>query len=83
MRDLQAEIGKIGVGKIASVGGRYYVMDRDNRWDRVEKAYDMFTLGCGEHTEDPAAYIENSYKNGVTDEFMIPRTSWKTANPWG
>ena len=72
VRELQAEMKKIGVGRIASVGGRYYVMDRDNRWDRVEKAYDMFTLGTGEHTEDPAEYIENSYKNGVTDEFMIP-----------
>lgn len=83
VRDLQAEIGKIGVGKIASVGGRYYVMDRDNRWDRVEKAYDMFTLGCGEHTEDPAAYIENSYKNGVTDEFMIPANVVENGKPVG
>lgn len=59
------------------------MMDRDNRWDRVEKAYDMFTLGCGEHTEDPAAYIENSYKNGVTDEFMIPANVVENGKPVG
>ncbi|PWM71699.1 MAG: 2,3-bisphosphoglycerate-independent phosphoglycerate mutase [Bacillota bacterium] len=72
VRDLQAEMQKIGAGKIASVGGRYYVMDRDSRWDRVEKAYDMFTLGNGEQASDPAAYIESSYEKGVTDEFMLP-----------
>ncbi len=83
VRDLAAEIAKIGVGKIASVGGRYYVMDRDNRWERVEKAYDMFTLGTGEHTEDPAAYIEKSYENGVTDEFVIPANVTENGKPVG
>ena len=48
VRDLQAQIDEIGVGKIATVSGRYYAMDRDNRWDRVEKAYDALTLGTGE-----------------------------------
>ena len=57
VRDVQAKIKEIGNGKIASVGGRYYVMDRDNRWERVEKAYDMMTLGNGEKCVDPAEYI--------------------------
>ena len=70
--DLQAEIDKIGVGKIASVGGRYYVMDRDNRWDRVEKAYDMMTIGNGVQAENAVTAIQNSYENGVTDEFVLP-----------
>ena len=70
--DLQAEINKIGVGKIASVGGRYYVMDRDNRWDRVEKAYDMLTIGNGVQAENAVKAIEDSYASGVTDEFVLP-----------
>ncbi len=72
VRDLQAEMKKIGVGKVASVCGRYYAMDRDNRWERVSKAYDMLTLGDGIHAEDAAAAIEQSYKEGVTDEFILP-----------
>ena len=72
VRDLQAEMQKIGVGKVASVCGRYYAMDRDNRWERVSKAYDMLTLGDGVHAEDAAAAIEKSYKEGVTDEFILP-----------
>ena len=72
VKDLQAEIDKIGFGTIASVGGRYYVMDRDNRWERVEKAYDMMTAGIGETTDNAEEYIRNSYENGVTDEFVIP-----------
>jgi 2,3-bisphosphoglycerate-independent phosphoglycerate mutase len=83
VRDLQAEIAKIGNGKIASVGGRYYVMDRDNRWDRVEKAYDMMTIGNGEHCDDPALYIETSYANGVTDEFVLPANVCEDGKPIG
>ena len=70
--DLQAEIDKIGVGKIASVGGRYYVMDRDNRWDRVEKAYDMMTIGNGVQATNAIEAVKLSYANGVTDEFVLP-----------
>ncbi len=72
IKDLKAEIEKLGFGTIASVGGRYYVMDRDNRWDRVEKAYDMMTAGIGETTCDVEKYIRDSYEQGVTDEFVIP-----------
>ena len=81
IRDLQAEMDKLGFGEIATVGGRYYVMDRDNRWERVEKAYDAFTIGNGEKTQDPAKYVETSYENGVTDEFVIPANVVKDGNP--
>lgn len=57
---------------IASVSGRYYAMDRDNNWDRIQKAYDNMTLGTGTHFEDPLAGIQASYDAGVTDEFIIP-----------
>ncbi len=69
---LQAEMDRLSFGTIASVGGRYYVMDRDNRWERVEKAYDMMTMGVGEKTENAVEYVKSSYANGVTDEFVIP-----------
>ncbi|MBE5756427.1 MAG: 2,3-bisphosphoglycerate-independent phosphoglycerate mutase [Clostridiales bacterium] len=69
---LENELNAKGVGKIASVCGRYYVMDRDNRWERVEKAYDMLTIGNGEKALNAIEYVKNSYKNGVTDEFMLP-----------
>lgn len=72
VKDLQTEIDKLGFGTIASVGGRYYVMDRDNRWERVEKAYDMMTAGIGETTDNAEEYIRKSYENGVTDEFVMP-----------
>jgi 2,3-bisphosphoglycerate-independent phosphoglycerate mutase len=59
-------------GKIASVIGRYYAMDRDSRWERVKLAYDLLTAGQGIKTNDPIAAIEQSYKDGVTDEFIKP-----------
>jgi len=83
IKDLQAKIDEIGWGKIASVGGRYYVMDRDNRWDRVEKAYDMMTKGLGETCENPAEYVEKSYENGTTDEFVIPAAVVADGKPVG
>lgn len=70
--ELQAEMDKLGYGKIASVCGRYYAMDRDNNWDRVEKAYNMLTLGEGETCENAIDGIKASYENGVTDEFVLP-----------
>ena len=63
---------RIGVGKIATVMGRYYAMDRDKRWDRVQRAYDAIALGEGIFEEDPAAAVQKSYDSGVTDEFMEP-----------
>ena len=72
IKALKDKMQKLSFGTIASVGGRYYVMDRDNRWERVEKAYDMMTAGIGETTCDPEEYVRKSYLDGVTDEFVIP-----------
>ena len=72
IEDLLKETERIGVGKIATISGRYYAMDRDNRWERVEKAYDAMVNGIGVKENDPIEAIENSYKNEVTDEFVIP-----------
>ncbi len=75
-KDYVAECDKklkeIGVGKIASVMGRYYAMDRDNRWERVEKAYAALVYGEGEKAATAEEAVENSYKNNVTDEFVLP-----------
>lgn len=66
------ETEKIGVGKIATVMGRYYAMDRDNRWDRVEKAYAAMVYGEGVEAECPVCAVKSSYEQGVTDEFVVP-----------
>lgn len=63
---------EIGVGEIATVIGRYYAMDRDNRWERVEKAYAAMVYGEGVQCADPVKAVEDSYANGVTDEFVLP-----------
>ncbi len=63
---------EIGIGKIATISGRYYAMDRDNRWERVEKAYSAIVYGEGVQETDPVQAVQNSYDNGVTDEFMLP-----------
>ncbi|MBP5193799.1 MAG: 2,3-bisphosphoglycerate-independent phosphoglycerate mutase [Clostridia bacterium] len=83
VRELQAETERIGCGKIASVCGRYYAMDRDNRWERVEKAYDMLTVGTGIHAENAAEAIEESYKNEITDEFILPTNIVENGKPIG
>jgi len=62
----------IGVGRIATVSGRYYAMDRDRRWERVQKAYDAIALGKGVRNPDPVAAVEQSYAAEITDEFMVP-----------
>jgi 2,3-bisphosphoglycerate-independent phosphoglycerate mutase len=59
-------------GKIASLIGRYYAMDRDTRWERVKLAYDLLTAGVGQQTTDPIATIQQSYRDGITDEFIKP-----------
>ncbi|MEA2480994.1 MAG: 2,3-bisphosphoglycerate-independent phosphoglycerate mutase [Thermoleophilaceae bacterium] len=68
VRDWLAETG----GRIGSVSGRYYAMDRDKRWDRTELAYDAIVKGEGRHADDPVAAIEASYEEDVTDEFVVP-----------
>ena len=72
---------EIGVGKIASISGRYYAMDRDNRWDRVEKAYKVLTTGEGETAESAVAAMEASYAKDVTDEFFVPTAITENGKP--
>jgi 2,3-bisphosphoglycerate-independent phosphoglycerate mutase len=69
---LQHKIREIGCGEIASVVGRYYAMDRDKRWERTQRAYDLLTKAIGERATDPIAAIKHSYERGVTDEFVEP-----------
>ncbi|MBO4243359.1 MAG: 2,3-bisphosphoglycerate-independent phosphoglycerate mutase [Clostridiales bacterium] len=72
LEQLIAKMEEIGVGKVASMSGRYYAMDRDNNWDRIQKAYDSLVLGEGVKDTDPVAAMQKSYDNGVTDEFVLP-----------
>lgn len=72
VQELQKKLEQIGTGKIATVEGRYYAMDRDNRWERVTKAYDAIVNGEGVFNADPVAAVEDSYRNEVTDEFIVP-----------
>ncbi len=69
---LRDKCREIGCGEIASVCGRYYALDRDKRWERVERAYRLLVGGEGERTSDPVAAIRQSYERGVTDEFIEP-----------
>ena len=72
IKDLQDKMLELGVGKIATVMGRYYAMDRDFAWDRVEKAYAAMVYGEGVQTNDILATMTESYSNDVTDEFIVP-----------
>lgn len=74
LADLEAFMDEQSFGAIASVSGRYYAMDRDKRWDRVEKAYDIIATGNGIQTEDAVAYVKQNYAQGTTDEFILPAT---------
>jgi len=84
MQEAMAKMHEIGVGTIATISGRYYAMDRDNAWDRVEKAYAAMVYGEGvQSSADPVKAIKDSYTNEVTDEFMLPTVLDKagTVNP--
>lgn len=72
VEELQAEIDTIGVGKIASICGRYYAMDRDHRWERIKKCYDLMLKGTGVPYQNAIEGIRQSYKNEITDEFIEP-----------
>ncbi len=74
IEQLHKETRQIGAGKIASISGRYYAMDRDKRWDRIERAFGAMVLGNGEKSQDPVAAVQKSYERGVTDEFIEPVT---------
>ncbi len=72
LEQLATETKKIGVGQVATICGRFWAMDRDTRWDRIEKAYDLYTLGQGRLVDDPAAAVSQAYQNDETDEFIKP-----------
>ena len=78
---LEAKMAEIGVGKIASISGRYYAMDRDNRWDRVEKAYNVLTKGEGEQAADAVEAMAASYAKDITDEFFVPTAITENGTP--
>ena len=82
VEQLTAKMKELGVGEVGMISGRYYAMDRDNRWDRVEKAYRALTLGEGVNGgEDPAAAVQASYDDGKTDEFVLPTVIEKDGKP--
>jgi len=74
LEQIQREMRQFGIGRIASVSGRYYAMDRDQRWDRIERAFAAMVLGKGEKNADPVAALKRSYEQGITDEFVEPVT---------
>lgn len=78
---LEEEIKRIGSGRIASVIGRYYAMDRDNRWDRVEKAYNAIVCGIGAEYATSDEAIQASYASGVNDEFLLPAVITEDGEP--
>lgn len=80
LKDLQQHIDKT-TGKIASIIGRYYAMDRDNRWERIKLAYDLMVHGKGEATSDIFKAVQKSYDNNVTDEFIMPIVATQNDTP--
>ena len=81
LEELIAKTKEIGVGKVASLSGRYYAMDRDNRWDRVELAYKSLVTGEGVQAEDPVAAIQEFYDKEVYDEFILPTVIVENGKP--
>ena len=82
LRRLEQKMREYGVGQIASVSGRYYAMDRDNRWERIEKAYRAMVHGDAEsRSSDPIAVMRASYERDVTDEFVLPAVITTEARP--
>lgn len=81
IEQLQAELDRQKFGRIATISGRFYAMDRDNIWDRVQKAYEAITDGEGIYESDPVAAMEHSYDNGVTDEFVVPTVLTENGAP--
>ena len=81
VQEITDKLAELGVGKIATVMGRYYAMDRDNRWDRVERAYNAITKGLGVSAESGVAAVQNSYNNGKNDEFVEPAVVMENGKP--
>ncbi len=72
VQELEEKLQRLGIGQVATVSGRYYAMDRDNRWERVEKAYLAMTKGIGETADSAEKAVQQSYDKGETDEFVLP-----------
>lgn len=81
IKALESEMQKIGTGKIATVSGRYYAMDRDNRWERVKTAYDALVMGEGETFASASECMEKSYEKDITDEFVVPAVMIENGSP--
>jgi 2,3-bisphosphoglycerate-independent phosphoglycerate mutase len=81
MKDYLELTKKLGFGDVATISGRYYAMDRDNRWDRIEKAYKAIVEGEGEQFDDPVEAIKDSYAKEVTDEFIVPKVITNNGDP--
>lgn len=81
IQEMQSKLKYIGIGKIASICGRNWAMDRNNNWDRIEKAYRMLTEGKGIQAEDPLKCLQDSYATGVTDEYIEPSVITENGKP--
>lgn len=81
IKEIEKKIDFYGVGKIATIGGRYFGMDRNNNWDRIEKAYNTMTEGKGNIITDPATYLQESYKKEIFDEYIEPATVTANGKP--
>ncbi|MBQ9604858.1 MAG: 2,3-bisphosphoglycerate-independent phosphoglycerate mutase, partial [Firmicutes bacterium] len=81
LEELEAKMKGIGVGEIATISGRYYAMDRDNNWDRVEKAYKALTEGVGNTAASMTECMDKTYTEGVNDEFVVPTVILKNGQP--
>ena len=83
VKELYESMQSIGIGKIATISGRYYAMDRDNRWERVVKAYDALVNGKGEECTCPYEAVKASYEKEITDEFVVPTVVLTDGKPTG
>lgn len=81
IKEIEEYLSDIGVGKIASISGRYYAMDRDKRWERVKLAYDAVVSGKGEYAEGAIEAVEKSYNDNKTDEFILPTVITEQGKP--
>ena len=81
VQELTDKMKELGVGEVATVMGRYYAMDRDNRWERVEKAFRALTKGEGDEATDGVSAIAASYEKGVNDEFVVPAVVMRDGKP--
>ncbi|MCK8824841.1 2,3-bisphosphoglycerate-independent phosphoglycerate mutase [Fuchsiella alkaliacetigena] len=81
IKELEAKFAELEIGKIATVSGRYYAMDRDERWDRTQKAYQALVLGEGKQADSALEAVENSYQEEVYDEFVVPTVIREDGEP--